>query len=163
MFILSCYIQVFLWFCSISTWFGPMWILGFVMANFKLHYAPISEKIAAIFEFLTKQKMFKNTGAEHWKISLFMFCKLDYFKLGFGELLTYNLVVDKNIIFFFKFYYRQTILSFMVPTRILHRLTLSINKGLALIEILQNFIECKPFILKSLHIHNIKKHWFFLP
>ena len=58
------------------------------MANFKLHYAPIPEKIAAIFEFLTKQKMFKNTGAEHWKISLFMFCKLDYFKLGFGELLT---------------------------------------------------------------------------
>ena len=145
MFILSCYIEVFLWFCSISTWFGPMWILGFVMANFKLHYAPISEKIAAIFEFLTKQKMFKNTGAEHWKISLFMFCKLDYFKLGFGELSTYNLVVDKNRIFFFNFYYRQTILSFMVP-RILHRLTLSINKGLALIEILQNFIECKPFI-----------------
>ena len=59
MFILSCYIEVFLWFCSISTWFGPMWILGFVMANFKLHYAPIPEKIAAIFEFLTKQKMLK--------------------------------------------------------------------------------------------------------
>ena len=146
MFILSCYIEVFLWFCSISTWFGPMWILGFVMANFKLHYAPISEKIAAIFEFLTKQKMFKNTGAEHWKISLFMFCKLDYFKLGFGELLTYNLVVDKNIIFFSIFIIgRPSYHSWYVP-RILHRLTLSINKGLALIEILQNFIECKPKI-----------------
>lgn len=32
-----------------------------------------------------------------------MFCKLDYFKLGFGKLLTYNLVEDKNRIFFKKF------------------------------------------------------------
>ena len=66
MFILSCYIEVFFGFVQYlhDSAQCEYWALLWLILNCTT-YAPISEKIAAIFEFLTKQKMFKNTGAEH--------------------------------------------------------------------------------------------------